>query len=106
MMHVSEESYSYLKARLEEVCAEMEVARNREFESVLISIRKIIADYGITERDIFGGRKLDGGRDCRFGPVAAKYHNPETGETWTGRGRPPRWILGKCYDQFLIQAGT
>ncbi len=25
--------------------------------------------------------------------VAPKYRNPETGATWTGRGRTPRWIL-------------
>lgn len=24
--------------------------------------------------------------------VPAKYRNPETGETWTGRGRAPRWM--------------
>lgn len=25
--------------------------------------------------------------------VAPKFRNPETGATWTGRGRTPRWIL-------------
>jgi DNA-binding protein H-NS len=103
MTPVAEESYSSLKAKLEAVCAEMEAARSREFEAVLVSLRKTISDYGITERDIFGRQKLDGGRDSRFGRVAAKYRNPETDETWTGRGRPPRWIAGKCYAEFLIQ---
>ena len=41
------------------------------------------------------------------GPVAPKYRNPETNDLWTGRGKPPRWIVeaesqGKPRDQFLI----
>jgi DNA-binding protein H-NS len=101
-----EESYVSLKTRLKEVQAEMELARKREFEAVLVSIRRMVSEYGITARDIFGRRKLDGGRDNRFGRVKAKYRNPETGETWTGRGRPPRWILGRTYDEFLIRPGA
>lgn len=26
------------------------------------------------------------------GPVPAKFRNPETGDTWSGRGRAPRWL--------------
>lgn len=25
-------------------------------------------------------------------PAQAKYRNPDSGETWTGRGRKPRWF--------------
>lgn len=35
-------------------------------------------------------------------PVAAKYKNPETGETWSGRGRSPVWLAGKNKDDFKI----
>ena len=40
-------------------------------------------------------------------PVPPKYRNPETGATWSGRGKPPRWISdaeseGKTRDSFLI----
>lgn len=40
-------------------------------------------------------------------PVPPKYRNPETGATWSGRGKPPRWISdaegeGKSRDSFLI----
>lgn len=39
--------------------------------------------------------------------VAPKFKNPDTGETWTGRGRAPRWIVeaeqrGQKRDDFLI----
>jgi len=41
--------------------------------------------------------------------IAPKYRDPQTGATWTGRGKPPRWITeaeaaGTARDTFLIQA--
>lgn len=40
-------------------------------------------------------------------PVPPKYRNPETGATWSGRGKPPRWVsdaeaAGQSRDSFLI----
>jgi len=40
--------------------------------------------------------------------VAAKYRNPATGESWSGRGRAPRWLAeemakGRSKDEFLIK---
>ncbi|WP_420484821.1 H-NS family nucleoid-associated regulatory protein [Delftia acidovorans] len=32
----------------------------------------------------------------------AKYRNEATGSTWTGRGKPPAWIIGKDRSEFLI----
>ena len=29
--------------------------------------------------------------------------NPATGETWTGRGKPPKWIQDKNRDDYLIK---
>ena len=39
---------------------------------------------------------------------AAKYRNPETGETWSGRGRAPKWLtlaerLGRVREEFAAQ---
>jgi len=41
-------------------------------------------------------------------PVPPKYRNPETGATWSGRGKAPRWVTeaeqeGKSRDDFLIE---
>ena len=40
--------------------------------------------------------------------LPARYKNADTGDTWTGRGRPPRWIVdaeakGIKRDKFLIE---
>nr|WP_313658360.1 H-NS histone family protein [Achromobacter ruhlandii] len=83
-------------------------------------VRKIIVlmrDTAITPQEIaeaFGARraaKPKAGKPNRgrvWGPVAAKYRHPTTGETWSGRGRTPRWLAaeegaGKCREEYLIQ---
>ena len=45
-------------------------------------------------------------RDSRS-VVAPKYRNPESGETWSGRGRAPRWLTsaekaGRNRDDFRV----
>src|SRR5690606_37435848 len=42
-------------------------------------------------------------------PVPPKYRDPETGATWSGRGKAPRWVIeaeqqGKSRDSLLIEA--
>lgn len=33
--------------------------------------------------------------------VAAKYHNPATGDKWSGRGRTPLWVTKLCTDEAI-----
>ncbi|WDD90746.1 H-NS histone family protein (plasmid) [Burkholderia sp. FERM BP-3421] len=102
MSTANQETYLELKARLRSIDEAVEVAKKRETEQAIMRIQQTILEYGLTARDIFGRRKMNGDRDRRYGRVRAKYVNPTTGETWTGRGRPPRWIAGQNFDHFLI----
>ncbi|WP_420536683.1 H-NS family nucleoid-associated regulatory protein [Escherichia fergusonii] len=34
--------------------------------------------------------------------MPAKYRDPKTGTTWSGRGRMPAWLVGKQLNRFLI----
>jgi DNA-binding protein H-NS len=43
----------------------------------------------------------------RKGPQPAKYRNPKTGETWSGRGPAPAWLASvKDRSKFLIAASA
>jgi len=56
------------------------------------------ADAGFRINDIFGAR---GGKGRT---VAAKYVNPDDpSETWTGRGRKPRWLNAKLQEGAKIE---
>ncbi|WP_423391971.1 H-NS family nucleoid-associated regulatory protein [Burkholderia sp. LMG 21824] len=93
-------SYKDLKAQAEALAAKAEAARLAELQAVLDDIRAKVAEYGITEKDIFG-RQLS--RSTKA-PAEAKYLDPKTGATWSGRGRAPAWIKdAKNRDRFLIQ---
>ena len=75
----------------------IDTARMRETETLKQKIDAIIQNAGMTidqVADLYGfGR----GRGVRKGSkVAAKYRNPDNrDETWTGRGRQPRWLVAK-----------
>jgi DNA-binding protein H-NS len=61
-------------------------------------VETMIAEAGFKVTDIFGGR---GGKGRT---VAAKYANPDDpSETWTGRGRKPRWLNAKVQEGAKIE---
>ena len=89
-----------LEARLEKTIAE---ARQRERSEIKEKIAALPAGSGFSVSEPFGtGRGLKGSK------VAPKYMNPDNkSETWTGRGRQPRWLVAKLakggkLDQFKI----
>jgi DNA-binding protein H-NS len=96
-------TYKELKAQMAALAEQTEAARAAEFQAIVDDIRAKVSEYGITEKDIFGSRR---GRPAKpkTAPVAAKYRDPKTGATWSGRGRAPAWIKdAKNRGRFLIQ---
>jgi DNA-binding protein H-NS len=93
-------TYKELKAQAEVLAEKAEAARLAEFQAVLDDVRAKVVEYGITEKDIFGRRRSQSVK----APSEAKYLDPKTGATWSGRGRAPAWIKdAKNRDRFLIQ---
>jgi DNA-binding protein H-NS len=96
-------SYKELLAQKESLEKQIQEAKAREFAEVVNDIKTKMADYGITLADLgFGRGKLAKAVRPRAG-VAPKYRDPSSGNTWSGRGKPPKWIAGQSRDQFLIQ---
>ncbi|WP_321875849.1 H-NS histone family protein [Burkholderia cenocepacia] len=96
------ESYKDLKAELDELMVKVEFARKVEISDVVMEIRRKISEYKLEPKDIFPflDKGRDGGDRNRRVP---KYMDPQTGATWSGRGRPPRWILeAENRDKFLL----
>jgi len=94
-------------ATLKELMAQKEAleqkiveARETELADAIAKVLAIVTEYGLTAADIFGGkrgRKASGTK----AKVAAKYKDAN-GNSWTGRGRAPKWIEGKDKSKFLI----
>ncbi|PVX85679.1 H-NS histone family protein [Paraburkholderia unamae] len=95
-------TYRELKAQLAELESQATALRQQEYDAVLADIREKVIEFGYTEREIFGSRR---GRPRLSHSVSpAKYRDPATGATWSGRGRVPNWIKdAKNRDRFLIR---
>jgi DNA-binding protein H-NS len=98
-------SYKELLAQREKLEKQIEEAKEREFTTVVEDIKQKMADYGVTLADlgIAAGRGGKLGKVRARAGVAPKYRDPNSGSTWSGRGKPPKWIAGQNRDQFLIQ---
>lgn len=95
-------TYKELKAQLAELESRAAAARQQEYDAVLADIRAKVAEFGYTAKDIFGSRR--GKSRLPHGALPAKYRDPATGATWSGRGRAPNWIKdARNRDRFLIQ---
>ncbi len=70
-----------------------------ESKQALAQVKQIIDKFGFTAEQVFSETKARA-------QAAAKYRNPETGKTWSGRGREPKWFNNKERDKFLINDST
>ncbi|MFO7297437.1 MAG: H-NS histone family protein [Pseudomonadota bacterium] len=81
-----------LEAKLDKAISN---ARERERAEIKQKIEAIAQNAGFSLSELFGGR----GRAAATGrgrPAAVKYVNPDNrSETWSGRGRKPRWLTAK-----------
>lgn len=105
-------NYEQLKQQAEELMRQAEAARKAELGAAIADIKAKMKAFGITPEDLGAktktprGRKPKSAKPGKTGkvgakkakpakarkPVAAKYRNAETGETWSGRGKAPRWL--------------
>lgn len=94
-------TYKELLKQQEALALQIEEARKREIADAVEQVRALVNDYGLTQQDVFpSGRKS--GKTSAGTKVAPKYRDPATGQTWTGRGKAPKWIEGRDRGQFLI----
>ncbi|SIT42421.1 Histone family protein nucleoid-structuring protein H-NS [Paraburkholderia ribeironis] len=96
--------YADLKAQIARLQAQAEEARRTEIDNVIADIRQKIAEYGLTAQDLGFAVAARRGRPPKKAPLPAKYQDPKSGNTWSGRGKPPKWIVGKNRERFLIGA--
>jgi DNA-binding protein H-NS len=97
-------TYKELQSQIEALKQQAEAQRKAEIATVVADIRAKMDEYGITLADL-GTRRASA--SSKGSTVAPKYRNVQTGETWTGRGKMPRWLQnavdsGKSKESFLI----
>ena len=94
-------TYSEIQAQIAELTRQAEAARSSELASAKSQIFAIMKEYGLTAADLGGSQKAKNSKVRE--PIAIKYKDPQSGATWTGRGRAPLWLNGKNKDDFLVK---
>lgn len=94
-------TYKELTAQIENLQKQAAHARQSEVANAIADIKEKMRDYGITLTDLglTGAKKASKAKE----PVAAKYRDLVSGATWSGRGKPPRWIAGQDREAFTIK---
>lgn len=94
-------SYKELLQQRELLEQKISEARKSELSEAVAKVRALVAEYGLTAEDVFPPAK--GHRGAAQGSkVAPKYRDPATGQTWTGRGKAPKWIQNEDREKFAI----
>jgi len=89
-----------LQTQLAELDKRIKAARRSERDAALTKVRDLVTSYALTAREVFGQGYSD---RAKLFTVGAKYRDPVTGATWSGRGRAPSWIVGRDRAAFLIR---
>ena len=93
-------TYQEYTAKIAELQQLAEEARKNELAGAKAQIAGIMKQYGLSIDDL---RDTKTKTAKAHSPVPVKYRDDATGEAWTGRGRPPRWLEGKDKNQYLIK---
>jgi len=94
-------TYQEYKAKIAELETLAETARKNELAAAKEQIASIMRNYNLSPSDLGASAKVKVVKTRA--PVPTKYRDDATGQTWTGRGRAPKWLEGKDKAQFLIK---
>jgi DNA-binding protein H-NS len=94
---MTEPTYDALLAQRESLDRQIAQAKRAERSAMIRRILESMAAYSISV-----GELATAARCKRRKPAEVLYRDPHSGATWTGRGKPPRWIAGKNRDAFRI----
>ncbi len=99
-------TYQELLAQREALDKQIEETRQAESKAAIAQVRQLIADWQLSAEDCGFKTAVAPASKKAKSVVAAKYRGPN-GETWSGRGRAPKWLealeaQGRKRAEFLI----
>lgn len=116
-----QQNYTALQAKIqkeiEKLKKQADALQRKKRKPVILSIIRSMKEFDITPDEILAAfgkpaargatRAVKKATPSTRAPVPVKYKHPETGATWTGRGKPPRWVVdaeanGQSRTAFLV----
>jgi DNA-binding protein H-NS len=94
-----------LIAQKEALEAQISEQRRKELSEAIAQVKALVDANNLTADDIFGSTaRRSKSSEKSVSKVAAKYRDPISGKTWSGRGLAPKWLAGKNKEDFAIAA--
>ncbi|MBK6616704.1 H-NS histone family protein [Ottowia sp.] len=104
-----------LMQQVEALQRQIEEQRNAERTAGLEEVKAVMAKHGLTLADLTKGAVAPA--KSKAAPVAGatagrkvavKYRDPDSGQSWTGRGLQPKWLRekvqqGQPVENFLVR---
>lgn len=115
-------SAKQIDAAIQKLLRQKELLLSRQRMPIIREVLAKMGKHGITVEDLQAVVKRGRPGRAKVGravkspsvirnPVVPKYLHPDTGATWSGRGRPPRWVAeaeaaGTSREKFAIEANS
>jgi DNA-binding protein H-NS len=109
-LHTSYQKYLEIQEQIKQLQEEAKVLMQEGRNKAITDIKALLAVYEIRADEVGFAvppsppkreRKPEKRRD-RTPKGEPKYRDPDSGATWTGSGRTPKWLEGKNHEDFLI----
>jgi DNA-binding protein H-NS len=99
------------EAIVNELRKKLDEERKGQRMEALTLARELIKTHALTASDLGFTGKSSASKSSigdKRNVVAPKYQDPESGKTWTGRGKSPAWlsahlVAGRNKEEFLIK---
>lgn len=99
------------EAKVNELRLKLDEERKIEKTQAIAAARALIKDHNLTAQELgLSGKSpaKQAAQDDKRTTVAAKYKDPVSGKTWTGRGKTPAWLAthlaaGRSKQDYLIK---
>ncbi|WP_175914428.1 H-NS family nucleoid-associated regulatory protein [Burkholderia metallica] len=88
-----------LQSELRELDLQLAQAKSAEKKAALATFKEQVAQYGITQQEVLSAL---GYIQTKPKHAPAKYYDPSTGRSWSGRGPRPKWLEGKDLNDYVI----
>lgn len=117
-------TYNDLQKQIQQLQTRLDAVSQKERANAIGEIKKKMSAYGIEASELGTARKkrakpATAAKSARGRKPSAKtakkvaksatamrevrFRDPASGATWSGRGRPPRWLEGKEREQFEVK---
>jgi DNA-binding protein H-NS len=101
------------EAQIRQLREKLQVQKAEERRAAIASIKALVKTHQFTASELglssgSNQKSKPAARSPNLGSkVAAKYRDPASGKTWTGRGKTPTWLAthiasGRSKDEFAV----